>query len=68
MSRAVLASPAGYWPIDVRFPWATVAGSSLHCSRCGQESRAPLPKAEGYSAAVERFLQEHRRCGEEARP
>jgi len=62
MERApTLRPPAGHWPIDARFPWATVAGSSLHCAGCGATGQAPLPKQPGYSAAVETFLQEHKR-------
>lgn len=55
-------SPAGFWPIDVRHPHVTVAGSSLHCAGCGEEGRAPLPRAGGYTAIVESFLAAHRRC------
>jgi hypothetical protein len=59
----VTRSPAGYYPIDVRYPSVTVAGSCLHCARCGHEGRAPSPRDEGYNAAVHAFLVEHRLCG-----
>ena len=62
----VFRTPAGHWPIDVRYPWATVAGCSLHCARCGQEGQAPLPRAQGYGAAVEAWATLHRRCTEAA--
>ena len=58
-------TPAGHWPINELYPWATVAGCSLHCARCGQEAQAPLPEGSaGYSEAVEAFLRAHRRCTE----
>ena len=60
-AAAVARPPAGHWPIDARWPHATVAGSSLHCAGCGTTGQAPLPKEPGYSAAVEFFLQEHKR-------
>ena len=64
MTRAAAPAyraPAGFWPIDARWSHATVAGSSLHCAGCGTTGHAPLPKEPGYSAAVETFLQEHKR-------
>lgn len=65
--RVRLETPAGYHPIDIRYPHATVAGCGLHCSGCGAEARAPmLPRAPGYSGAVEAWLQQHRHCGGEA--
>ena len=62
MKRQVLA---GHYAINERWPWATVAGCSLHCTRCGAEGRAPLPRdgQATYNAAVEGFLAEHRHEG-----
>jgi hypothetical protein len=57
-------APAGHWPIDARWPWITVAGSSLACAGCQQEGRAPLPQALGYNEAVEGFLAQHRACAD----
>jgi hypothetical protein len=54
--------PPGFWPIDARYPHVTVAGCSLHCARCGEEGRAPLPRAAGYGAVVTAFLAEHKGC------
>ena len=64
MTRRATATrtPAGHWPIDARYPWATIAGSSLHCADCGAEGKAPLPREAGYSQAVESFLLQHRGC------
>ncbi len=59
-------SPAGFWPINELYPWATVAGSCLHCARCATEGRAPSPRDRGYDAAVEAFLEAHKRCREAA--
>jgi hypothetical protein len=62
---------AGHFPISALFPWATVAGSSLHCAACGAEGRAPLPHdVANYNRVVEGFLQEHKACADrdEARP
>jgi hypothetical protein len=53
-------SPPGHWPIDARYPHVTVAGCSLHCAGCGTEGRAPLPRAPGYAAAVQAFLEAHK--------
>ncbi len=59
-------TPAGFWPINQLWPWATVAGCVLHCSRCGQEGRAPSPRDPGYDAAVEGFLGQHKACPDTA--
>lgn len=58
-------SLAGHWPIDARYPWASVAGCSLHCSACGATGAAPLPRAGEavYNAALAAWLQRHRDCG-----
>ncbi len=58
-------APAGHWPIDERWPFVRVAGSSLYCLRCNAAGRAPLPKESGYTEAVEAFLLEHKGCDAE---
>jgi hypothetical protein len=58
--HAGFRSPARHWPVDARYPWATVAGCSLYCERCGQEGRAPSPKDGGDNAALEAWLDQHR--------
>ena len=65
MTRARVA-PAyrtlpGHYPVDLRYPWATVAGCSLFCGLCGQESRTGvLPRELGYSEAVESWAAQHK--------
>jgi len=53
-------TPAGFYAIDCRWPWATIAGASAHCGTCGAEGRLPLPRDPRYSAAVTAFLESHK--------
>lgn len=66
--RATRRAPAGFYPINVLFPWVTCAGCSLACSRCGAEGTAPLPRdVAEYNRAVKAWLQKHKDCAEEGR-
>jgi hypothetical protein len=55
-------APAGHYPVNLLFPWVTMAGSSIACGACSTEGRLPLPRDLGYSAAVEAFAEGHRLC------
>ncbi len=53
-------TPAGFYPIDPRWRWATIAGSVAHCGFCNAEGRLPLPRDPRYSAAVTAWLENHK--------
>jgi hypothetical protein len=63
----VLDESAGFYPIDARFRWVSIAGCAMHCSRCGADGRAPSPReVHAYNAAAEGFLAAHKHCQEAA--
>lgn len=63
--KAARRPPAGHYPVNVLFPWVTVAGCSLSCAGCGATGQAPNPRMVAeFNAACLEFLQKHRTCQE----